>query len=62
MLLTRALLERVGLFREDYFFSFEDLDLCLRARAVGYRIVCVTTARAYHQGHSSIGRRSPRRL
>jgi GT2 family glycosyltransferase/glycosyltransferase involved in cell wall biosynthesis len=62
MLLTRAVLEQVGLFREDYFYSFEDLDLCLRARSAGFRSCCVPAARAYHQGHSSIGRRSARRL
>jgi GT2 family glycosyltransferase len=32
MLLRRALLERIGLFDEELFFSFEDLELCLRAR------------------------------
>jgi GT2 family glycosyltransferase len=62
MLLTRDVIERVGHFREEYFFSFEDVDLCLRARAAGYRSLCVPAARAYHEGHTSIGRRSPKRL
>jgi GT2 family glycosyltransferase len=62
MLVTRDVFEAVGLLDEDYFFSFEDLDLCLRARRSGFVTVLATSAVTYHEGGRSIGARSPRRL
>jgi GT2 family glycosyltransferase len=62
MLLRRAVLERAGFFADEFFFSFEDLDLCLRARAHGFATACVGEATALHEGSHSIGLRSPRRL
>jgi len=62
MLIRRAVLERVGGLDEDYFFSFEDVDLCLRARRAGFASVCVGDAVAVHDGSRSIGRRAPARL
>jgi GT2 family glycosyltransferase len=54
--------ERVGFFDESYFFSFEDIEFCLRARAAGYDTACVQDARAYHEGGRTIGRRSAKRV
>jgi GT2 family glycosyltransferase len=51
-------LSRIGLFDERYVAYFEDADLCLRARAAGYRIVGVPGARIDHFG----GRAGDRRL
>ncbi|MGH7322686.1 MAG: glycosyltransferase [Candidatus Rokuibacteriota bacterium] len=62
MLVKREVLERIGALTEDYFFSFEDLDFCLRARAAGFLTACVGDALALHAGSLSIGARSPRRL
>ena len=62
MLIRREVFERAGLLDPEYFFSFEDIDFCLRARAAGFRVVCATDAAAYHEGGRSIGRRSPRRV
>jgi GT2 family glycosyltransferase len=62
MLVSRDVFERVGLFEESYFFAFEDLDLCLRARAAGFSSAVVLDAVAYHHGSRSIGPRSPLRL
>jgi GT2 family glycosyltransferase/glycosyltransferase involved in cell wall biosynthesis len=62
MLVTRDVFEAAGLFDEDYFFSFEDLDFCLRARRAGFTTVLATSAVTYHEGGRSIGARSPRRL
>jgi GT2 family glycosyltransferase len=61
MLLTRRAIETVGLFDESYFFSFEDLDWCLRARRAGFASVVAPDARVYHQGSASMGD-SPERL
>lgn len=62
MLVRREVFEAVGLLADEYFFSFEDLDLCLRARRAGFRTACVGDAAAFHRGGATIGRRSPRRL
>ena len=62
MLLRREVFERAGLFDEPCFYSFEDLDLCLRAASHGFATVCVSDALAYHEGARSIGPRSARRV
>jgi GT2 family glycosyltransferase/glycosyltransferase involved in cell wall biosynthesis len=62
MLVTREVFDAVGLLDEDYFFSFEDLDFCLRARRAGFSTVLAGAATAHHEGGRSIGARSPRRL
>ena len=62
MLIKREVLQRIGLLSEEYFFSFEDLDLCLRAHKAGFQTICVGPAVAYHEGGRSIGKRSPRRI
>lgn len=38
MLISRAALERVGLFDRDFFMYFEDTELCWRLRESGYRL------------------------
>jgi GT2 family glycosyltransferase len=47
---------------EDYFFSFEDLDFCLRARSAGFHTVLAGAAVVYHEGGRSLGARSPKRF
>ena len=62
MLIRRTVIERIGLLTEDYFFGFEDLDFCLRARAAGFRTACIGSATVRHEGSVSIGRQSGRRI
>jgi GT2 family glycosyltransferase len=62
IMLDRAAVERVGSLDEAYFFGFEDLDWCLRARRAGYRVAVVPEARARHQGSRTLGPESPLRL
>jgi GT2 family glycosyltransferase len=62
MMLSRAALERVGRLDESYFFSFEDLDWCLRARKAGFEVAVVRGARARHAGSQTIGRGTAERL
>jgi GT2 family glycosyltransferase len=62
MLVARDVFERAGLLDERYFFSFEELDLCLRARASGFRTRLVPGAVVYHEGSGAMGRQSPRRF
>ena len=49
MLLSRAALQEAGLFDECFFMYYEDLDLCLRLRRAGYRIVVVTRSKMWHK-------------
>ena len=62
MLVRTEVFDAVGLFDDEYFFSFEDLDFCLRARRAGYVTVLAGRAVAYHEGGRSIGATSARRL
>ena len=62
MLINREVFDRIGLLDEGYFFGFEDLDFCLRARAAGFKSACVANATVEHEGNLSIGRTSARRI
>jgi GT2 family glycosyltransferase len=55
MLMRRAMLERVGLFSGEYFMYYEDLDLCFRVKAAGFKILCVTGAQMWHAVSASTG-------
>jgi GT2 family glycosyltransferase len=60
VLYPRALLDRLGWFDADFFLTFEDVDLALRARHAGARILFVPASRVHHKGFASFaGRRSP---
>lgn len=55
VLMRRSALERVGLFSEDYFMYYEDLDYCFRVKETGLEILCVTGARMWHTVSASTG-------
>jgi GT2 family glycosyltransferase len=50
MLISRELLEKVGLLDERFFFGWEDADLCLRAAGKGYKVLYVPGAEIWHKG------------
>ena len=63
MLLSRAAVERLGGFDEEFFAYHEDVDWCTGARQAGFRIVFEPKSIIYHKGHRSSGGRvyvSPR--
>jgi GT2 family glycosyltransferase len=62
MLVKTEVFDAVGMFDEEYFFGFEDLDLCLRAARAGHTTVLAGRAVVYHEGGRSIGARSAERL
>lgn len=50
----KSVLDKVGLFDEDYFLYAEDIDLCFRIKQVGYKVVYVPTVSiVHHKGISS---------
>jgi hypothetical protein len=52
-MMSREALQKIGVFDEDFFQVNEDVDWCVRARKLGYRVVYVDTAAIYHKGASS---------
>jgi len=62
MLIRHEVFEAVGVLDEAFFYSFEDIEFCLRARREGFGVLCVPGALAYHEGGRSIGRTSPDRV
>ena len=53
------MLDDIGLFDEDFFLVYEDVDLSFRAQLRGYKCLYVSDAVVYHQAGSSIGNDSP---
>ena len=49
------MLRQVGLFDEDYFLLYEDVDLSFRAQLKGYKCRYVPAAIVYHKASGSIG-------
>lgn len=52
-LYRRTLFERIGLFDEDFWAFFEDVDLSFRAQLAGFQCLYVPTAVVYHIGTAS---------
>jgi hypothetical protein len=55
LLVTRALCERVGLLREDFFCYAEDLEWGIRARKAGFSVLYVPASRVWHRVSRSTG-------
>jgi GT2 family glycosyltransferase len=53
------MLKDIGLFDEDFFLIYEDVDLSFRAQLKGYRCLYVPEAVVYHRASSSIVYDSP---
>lgn len=49
----RSLFEDIGLFDEDFFAYFEDMDISFRAQLGGYKCLYVPEAICYHKGSRS---------
>ncbi|MGO8759412.1 MAG: glycosyltransferase family 2 protein [Terracidiphilus sp.] len=58
-----AFLPRLGLLDEDFFFFFEEIEWCQRARRVGLEVWVLPSARAAHGGGATANRfRGPARI
>ena len=55
MLISRSCLDAVGVFEPSLFFMCEDVDWSLRARARGYRVLVVPSAKVAHRVARSQG-------
>jgi N-acetylglucosaminyl-diphospho-decaprenol L-rhamnosyltransferase len=54
LLVRRDMLERIGLFDEQFYYLWEDADLCYRLREAGGRIVYLAEAQVAHHGSASL--------
>lgn len=61
MLFPRAAFERVRGFDERFFLYYEDVDICRRLHAAGYRVVATPAAQAIHEAQRA-SRRNPRHM
>jgi GT2 family glycosyltransferase len=55
VLISRRLLDAIGLFDERFFMYYEDSDLSLRARRAGFRLLLSPCARVWHKVAVSSG-------
>ncbi|HAO3154756.1 TPA: glycosyltransferase family 2 protein, partial [Escherichia coli] len=53
MLISAEALNDIGVLCEDYFLYYEEIDYCLRAKNLGYRIYCATESIVYHKEGAS---------
>ena len=53
MLISRDVADKIGLLDEDYFMYGEDMDYCFRAKASGFEVWYVPSARVVHRKGSS---------
>ncbi len=57
LLVRRPAIEKVGLFDEGFFLYFEDIDLCRRIAAQGFKLVFLPTAQVCHVGGAATSTR-----
>lgn len=61
-LYRKSMLDDIGLFDEDYYTYYEDVDLAWRAQRAGWQCRYVPTARVLHHHSATGGRASPRKI
>lgn len=55
MLIKRQVFEKIGFFDKKYFLYLEDMDFCVRAKRVGFKIIFEPKAILWHKNASSGG-------
>lgn len=58
MLIPKKIIKKTGLFDEKYFFYFEDLDYCRRAKKAGLKVYYLPSAQAFHH-HGAASKAMP---
>jgi hypothetical protein len=59
ILVSRKLVETVGLLDTRYYLNYEDVEWAVRARAQGYDVCCVPQATMWHKTSATLGLASP---
>lgn len=55
LMIKREVLDKIGLFDDDYFMYKDDLDLCWRAQIAGYDVIVNPNAKIYHKMGVTLG-------
>ncbi len=55
VLIPRPVLEKIGRFNQKYFLYLEDVDLSMRVREIGERVLFCPTAKVWHKNAGSSG-------
>lgn len=55
LFVSARLLHRIGLLDEEYFLTFEETDLCYRAKKLGWKSYFVPEAKVWHKVSTSFG-------
>lgn len=58
MLIPQKVIKKIGFLDEKYFFYFEDLDYCRRAKKAGFRVYYLPSAKVIHH-HGAAGKEMP---
>ncbi|MDR3184835.1 MAG: glycosyltransferase family 2 protein [Prevotellaceae bacterium] len=62
MMLRAALFHRLGGFDALFFAHMEEIDLCWRMQAAGYRIICEPQSVVFHVGGGTLPNNHPRKI
>ena len=60
MLIRRDVINKIGMFDEEYFYSYEDLDIGLRANIAGYKVFYNPASAAVHNLNTTVSEMSSR--
>ena len=55
ILTSKEVLKKVGLFNEKYFAYLEDVELCMRVKNAGYKLMYVGSTSIWHKTSQSTG-------
>ncbi|MFR0586599.1 glycosyltransferase family 2 protein [Lactobacillus porci] len=55
MMISREIINTIGMLKDDYFMYCEDTEYCLRLKQAGYQIMVVPSATLYHKVSASSG-------
>jgi len=59
LLIKTDLINCIGLFAEEYFAYFEDLEWDTKAKEIGYKVIFAPTAKLWHKASTTLERFSP---
>ena len=62
MVIRSALYHHLGGLDESFFAHMEEIDLCWRAKLLGYQVWCVPASKVWHVGGGTLPNNSPRKL
>lgn len=62
LVIRSALFHHLGGLDESFFAHMEEIDLCWRAKLLGYQVWCVPQSKVYHLGGGTLPAKSPEKL